>query len=161
MIYVLIGVLVVACDQAVKYLTRTMMRPGQSISVIGSFFRITYVKNSGAALGMLEGHRTILLIVPAVVIAAALLFIFLDRYAHPIVKLAVILIASGGVGNLIDRAAFGVVTDMFSFSIFPPVFNVADIAVTVGCALILVYVLFGEKLARVGVGTRKRKKNVR
>mgnify|MGYP002527880697 CR=1 FL=1 len=50
-------------------------------------------------------------------------------------SLAIIL--GGGIGNLIDRLMFGKVTDMISFSFFPPIFNVADIGVTVGCGLLL------------------------
>jgi signal peptidase II len=54
------------------------------------------------------------------------------------------MVLSGGIGNLIDRIIFGTVTDMLSFSIFPPVFNVADIFVTVGAALFVFAVLKGD-----------------
>jgi signal peptidase II len=63
--------------------------------------------------------------------------------------LSLVLIISGGVGNLIDRVTMGFVTDLFDFRIFP-VFNVADIAICTGCFFLVLYVLFfdgkeGEK----------------
>ena len=60
-------------------------------------------------------------------------------------KVSLTLIASGGAGNIIDRLLFGQVTDMISFSIFPPVFNVADIAVTCGCGLFVLSLLVDER----------------
>ncbi len=147
MLYIVVAVLVLAADQAVKFLTRANMTPGQSISVIGNFFRITYIQNRGAALGMFSGQSKLLMVLPLVVIAGVMIFIYLNKFTNPLVKYALTLISAGGAGNVVDRILFGQVTDMFSFSIFPPVFNVADIAVTLGCFLILVYVLFGEKIS--------------
>ena len=60
-------------------------------------------------------------------------------------KVALLCIIAGGIGNLIDRFLFGYVTDMISFSIFPPVFNIADISVVCGCGLLIIYVLFFMK----------------
>ena len=60
-------------------------------------------------------------------------------------KVALLCIIAGGIGNLIDRFLLGYVTDMLSFSIFPPVFNIADIAVCLGCGILIVYVLFFMK----------------
>ena len=50
------------------------------------------------------------------------------------------MVIAGGMGNLIDRIVFGFVTDMISLSFFPPVFNVADIAVTLGCVILIIYI---------------------
>ena len=60
-------------------------------------------------------------------------------------KVALLCIIAGGIGNLIDRFFLGYVTDMLSFSIFPPVFNIADIAVCLGCGILIIYVLFFMK----------------
>ena len=70
-----------------------------------------------------------------------LIFILKHRKSAKLLKFSLTLIASGGRGNCIDRMFMGYVTDMFDFSIFPPVFNIADIAVTLGCILVIVYVL--------------------
>ena len=146
MLYLIAAALVILCAQAVKAIVRASLIPGESIHVIGDFFRITYINNPGAALGLFSGSDRFLIVIPAVIVVLVMGFIYLHKYTHPLVKYALTLIAAGGVGNLIDRIVFGQVTDMFSFRIFPPVFNVADIAVTAGCAMIFVYVLFGERM---------------
>jgi len=58
------------------------------------------------------------------------------------------MIIAGGIGNLIDRMVFGWVTDMLDFSIFPPVFNVADIGVTLGCGMFVLYILMEERFQK-------------
>ncbi|MDD6154035.1 MAG: signal peptidase II [Eubacteriales bacterium] len=141
---------VIAVDQLVKIAVRANMMPGDTISVIGSFFKLAYVRNPGAAFGMFADNKAFLIGVPAAIMAAALIFILKSRYTNKLAKYALIMIIGGGFSNLIDRVIFGSVTDMFSFSIFPPVFNVADIAVCAGCALLVVYILFGEKITESG-----------
>jgi signal peptidase II len=147
MVYLLISAAVIVVDQIVKRLVRTSMIPGDSIRVIGDFFKIEYVRNSGVAFGMFAGKKGIIIVVPLIVLAVVLIFILTHKYTNKLVKYAIVLIASGGISNMIDRMTEGSVTDMFSFSFFPPVFNVADIAVTLGCALLIVYVLFGEQIS--------------
>lgn len=144
MIYVLIGTVVIVLDQLTKYLVRGM---GESdvINVIGDFLRIVHVENSGAAFGLFEGSRKFLLVFPAIVIAGAIYLISKDLGTNlkgKLTKISLALIASGGIGNMIDRFLTGHVTDMISFSIFPPVFNVADIAVTCGCGLLIFTLLY-------------------
>lgn len=144
MIYVLIGVIVIVLDQLTKYLVRGMA-DGEVIHVIGDFLRIVHVENSGAAFGMFAGNRRFLLIFPAILIAGAIYMISKDMGSGlkgKLFKISFALIASGGIGNMIDRFLCGHVTDMISFSIFPPVFNVADIAVTCGCGLMVFCLLF-------------------
>ncbi|MGN0709956.1 MAG: signal peptidase II [Anaerovoracaceae bacterium] len=156
MVYLIVSAAVIVIDQIVKRLVRSSMIPGDSIRVLGDFFRLEYVRNSGVAFGMFAGKKSVLVIVPLIIIAAALVFILTHKYTNKLVKYALVLIVSGGVSNMIDRIAEGSVTDMFSLSFFPPVFNVADIAVTLGCALLIVYVLFGEHLAaKAASGSRR------
>ena len=144
MVYFLIGIIVIALDQFTKHLVRGMGQD-EVIHVIGDFLRIVHVENSGAAFGMFAGSRRFLLIFPAIVIAGAIFLISRDMGSDlkgKLSKVSLALIASGGIGNMIDRFLFGHVTDMISFSIFPPVFNVADIAVTCGCALFAFSLIF-------------------
>ncbi len=146
MAYLLTAVVIIVLDQSVKFLVRANLAPGEFIDIIGSFFRITCSYNKGAALGLFSGKSVMLTVIPLVLIIVILLFVFLNRYTHPLVKYALTMIAAGGAGNMVDRIVYGQVTDMFSFSIFPPVFNVADIAVTSGAVILVVYILFGEKI---------------
>lgn len=146
--YWISAVAVIIADQLIKFWTRTSLLPGDSIDVIGSFFKITYVINKGAAFSTFSGHRLLLICVPVVVIAAAGVYLAVHGIDHWLMGISLTLIIAGGIGNGIDRVLFGQVTDMFSFSIFPPVFNLADAAVTIGCALLIVYVIFGDHLKK-------------
>ena len=143
MVYILISIAVIALDQATKMMIREVPLDAE-YRIIGDFLRIVHVENSGAAFGMFQGSTKLLLVLPAVIIAAAV-FVLLrypDKGRKSVAeKTALCLIVSGGIGNIIDRLMFGHVTDMISFSIFPPVFNVADIAVTVGCGLLMLSLL--------------------
>lgn len=135
-------IILVIIDQISKLVVRMNMYEGQSIQVIGKFFQITHIRNDGAAFSMLSGQRVFLIIVPIIAVGIALWYMIKHmKTDHFTLSLALSFIISGGIGNLIDRVAFGSVTDMFDFSIFPPVFNIADIAVCVGCGLLFLFVL--------------------
>ena len=133
-------------DQVSKILVRTNMAEGESIQIIGDFFQLHYIENRGAAFSMLQGQTALLIILPVIVSAFALWYLEKKRKtAHFTLPLAVSLIVAGGIGNLIDRVLFASVTDMISFSIFPPIFNIADIAVCVGAGFLVLNVLFFDK----------------
>ena len=139
MIYFIIATLIIALDQFTKYLIRDLPLEFE-YELIGKFLRIVHVENSGAAFGMFSGNTKFLLLVPIVVIVAAVVYIARQNGSgikDIMEKVALTMIAAGGIGNIIDRFLYGHVTDMISFSIFPPVFNVADIAVTCGCGLMI------------------------
>ncbi len=144
--YYLYGAVVIILDQITKLLVRTHMHTGESISVIGDFFRITYVKNTGAAFSMFSGERLLLVVVPILIVILAFWYFHNHKDEHWLFYTSWTMIIGGGLGNLIDRIVFGWVTDMLDFSIFPPVFNIADIGVTVGCGLFIYYTLAGERL---------------
>lgn len=146
--YYMAAALLIAVDQISKVIIRLNMNVGDSISVIGDFFRITYIRNDGAAFSILGGQTVVLVVIPLIGIGAALWYLHRHRGEHWTLYGSWMLIIAGGIGNLIDRIAFGEVTDMFDFSIFPPVFNVADIAVTCGCALFIIHVLAGDRLKK-------------
>ena len=84
--------------------------------------------------------------IPAIAIIAGLIYMYKNKNAHPLLHVSISFIVAGGAGNLIDRTFFGSVTDMFDFSIFPPIFNVADIFVVIGCGLLVIYIFMYEKL---------------
>ena len=141
MLYVLLIVAVIVLDRFVKIAVQTNMDPGQTIPVIDHIFHITYVQNTGAAFSMLEGHPTLLVVVPAVVIGIGIIFICVNaKNFNKIFLVSVSLICGGGLGNMTDRLTQGYVTDIFDFRIFP-VFNVADICVCVGCGLLILYMI--------------------
>ena len=150
MIYLITAAVAIIADQLVKYWVRAALEPGDVIRIIGDFFTITRLNNSGAALGVLSGQRIVLIVVPILVIAVCMWYLLRHKDEHWTCKLALTLIMAGGFGNLIDRALFGEVTDMFSLSIFPPIFNLADVCVTFGCVLLIVYILFLDRPEKKG-----------
>ena len=141
MIYLLLIVAVMVLDRVVKIAVTTNMEPGDTIPVIDHIFHITYVQNTGAAFSMLQGHPTLLIVFPAIVIGIGIIFVLvMSKAFNRIFLVSVSLICGGGLGNRTDRMAQGYVTDMFDFRIFP-VFNVADICVCVGCGLLMLYLI--------------------
>ncbi len=148
----LLTVAIVCADQAVKYAVRAFMAEGQSIEIIKGFFSLTYYRNDGAAFSSFRGQQVLLIAASVIAIFVALFFLWKERKGSLLLRLALALIIGGGAGNLIDRAIFAEVTDMLDFSIFPPIFNVADIAVVLGCGLFIIYIVFDEKIARKGHG---------
>lgn len=146
--YYLFVTAIIAFDQLSKLMVRKFMHVGETIAIAGDFFHLTYVRNSGAAFSMLSGERVILVLIPIIVVICALWYFNTHKEKHWIFYTAWAMIIAGGIGNLIDRIVFGWVTDMFDFSIFPPVFNIADISVTLGCALFIIYTLAEERLQK-------------
>lgn len=139
---------VIFADQIVKFLVRSAMEVGDSIPVIGNFFSVTYVTNTGGAMSSFEGNVFLLIAIPIAAVIFAVIYIEKHRDIQNILLISILLIIAGGVGNLIDRIAFGFVTDFLDFTSLPLwnwVFNIADIAICVGCFLLIIYVLFLDK----------------
>lgn len=130
-------------DQVVKAVERATMQPGTSIPLIKGVFHLTYVSNTGAAFSSFSGQTTMFLLAALIAFVAIYL---LWRYEKPTTALPVVgsaLLAAGAAGNLIDRVVFGHVTDIFDARIINfAVFNVADIGITVGAALFIVWIVF-------------------
>ncbi len=137
--------LIIGSDQLVKYLIRSNFKEGETLPVIQDVFHITYVRNWGAAFSMFQNQPLVTILIPVVfMVLCAVFLVYGKKKGFDRMEMtAVAMIFAGGTSNLIDRTVVGYVTDMFDFRVFP-VFNVADIAVTLGCALLFVYVLFFE-----------------
>lgn len=134
----LIAILVVVADQLTKWLVLNHLAEGQGIDIIPGIFSLTHIENRGAAFGVLEGNIALFVLLTAIIIGVVYYF-YKKQEKNLILTWAVGLIFGGAVGNLIDRLVKHSVTDMFNFHIWP-VFNIADIAVCVGCALLCVYI---------------------
>ncbi|MEG0391762.1 MAG: signal peptidase II [Anaerovoracaceae bacterium] len=142
MYYYLIILAAIVLDQLVKHFVVTNMNLNESIAIIDGFFNLTYIRNTGAAFSIFEGQQLLLIAVPGIVMLAGL--IYLGRHGKNRPKLllfSIALIIGGGIGNLYDRIAAGYVVDFLDFGRFP-IFNLADIFVCVGCALLCFFVIF-------------------
>lgn len=142
---ILLVIAIVACDQLSKYAIRSLFNVNESVRVFGDFFELRYIQNDGAAFSSFAGKQAFLIAVSIIAIIGAAFFLRKMKSEGAMFKVALLCIIAGGIGNLIDRLLLGYVTDMLSFSIFPPVFNIADIAVCLGCGILIVYVLFFMK----------------
>ena len=135
----LVAAVTVAVDQIVKALVRDSIERGDAVDLILGI-KLVNVRNSGIAFGMFSGGGTVLVIFALAALTALLVFFFTHR-DRPLVWLPTGLLIGGAVGNLIDRAREGAVTDFVDVSIWPA-FNLADTAITIG-VLALLYVLEG------------------
>ncbi len=141
---ILIAAILVA-DQITKYLIQLYLSPvGTSLPLIQGVFHLTNVHNSGAAWGMMQGFRW--LFIPMTLIVCGIIVFILVKYHKRVTvfsRITLSLLFVGAIGNLIDRALLGYVRDFFDFCLINfPVFNVADSAMTIGCALLIIDALF-------------------
>ncbi len=143
-----IGAAIVGVDQVTKAVVRAELAPlGRSVPVIGDVLQLTFVRNLGASFGMMPGYRPLFIAVSACVLIAIAAFVLRRRPERPWVVVALGLVAGGALGNLIDRVAFGWVTDFIRIPFDFPVFNVADSSVVVGVAMLIWWLLFGPASA--------------
>lgn len=131
-----IGIFVFFIDQLVKHFVLISMYFGESIPVIPGIFHITFVLNPGAAFGMLEHQRWIFVAVAILVVALVLLFYRKLQQESLITRMGAGLLLGGAIGNLVDRIQSGLVVDFLDFRVWP-VFNIADIAICGGAAMII------------------------
>ena len=138
-------------DQATKHVVMRRLVVHEQISVIPGFFSLRYVRNTGAAWGMLQGSNTLLV---GASILMLLVIVFCRKYflSNSVVsRVAMGLMLGGIVGNLVDRLRLGFVVDFFDFywktSHFPA-FNLADSAICVGVGLYILQQLRAARRAR-------------
>ena len=137
------GLLII--DQITKFAVRSRMEIGETLPVCRGVLDFTYVQNRGAAFSLFQNSQLITVILPIITKIVGILFLLhLRKKKERLAEFGVLLIMSGGIGNLIDRTVLGFVTDMISVGSFP-VFNVADICVTVGCAVLILWVIIGDR----------------
>ena len=146
MIYLILTVFFILADILSKYIVTAKMSVGQSIPLWENVFHLTYVRNTGAAFSLLSGQRIFLIALPILVVLVIIVYILVKKPQNKILLLSFALIISGGIGNLIDRIRFGYVIDFLDFRLINfPVFNVADIWVTLGAALFICLLLFSKE----------------
>ena len=140
MFYAILAAALVVLDQIVKYLVRANIELGGSVPFIPFLLDLTYVQNTGAAFSILRSHTWLLTLTSAVVVLAMCALIWKGFFKNTLGMWSASLVLAGGMGNLIDRAVFGFVTDMFETTFMNfAVFNVADCCITVGVPLLFLY----------------------
>ena len=132
-------------DQIVKYLAVLHLKGQAAIPIIKNVFELQYLENQGAAFGIMQGKKILLVIV-------VILYhnIPLTKRFTPI-RIVAVLIVAGAIGNMIDRVVHQYVIDFFYFKLINfPIFNVADIYVVVACILFILLMLFYYKEEELG-----------
>jgi signal peptidase II len=135
---------VVVLDQAAKEVVRSGVELGERHDLVLGI-KLVNVRNTGIAFGLLADGGALLVVGTAVALLA-LVFFFVTHTGRPLVWLPTGLLLGGAIGNLIDRALDGSVTDFVKLPHFPA-FNVADTAITIG-VIALIYVLEGPPRRR-------------
>ncbi len=154
-ILALISAVVIVADQATKIYIDSRFALYESVTVVENFFNITHVRNPGAAFGFLSDHA---LRLPFFIAVAALASIGIVWYMsrlredQRLMHVSLSLVLAGAVGNLIDRIRLGEVIDFLDvhwYNLYHwPAFNVADAAITVGVALLLIATWREERQAK-------------
>jgi signal peptidase II len=153
--YIIILVLLnVGCDQITKEVVRKNVTSRDYIEVFNDNLILTNVENTGAMLGFGANFppfvKIILLqLLPVLVLLVLFYRILTKKTIHTWLVIAFTFVIGGGIGNLIDRIAYGSVTDFFQIRLGmfnTGIFNMADVAVTTGVLLILFLSLFGKKM---------------
>ena len=139
-----LAVVVIALDQLTKVILRETLELGER-EWLAQFFAFSHVANDGGAFGLFGGANTVLAVSAVVAIGVVAIYYFFPPLDHWLVRSGLALILGGAVGNLLDRIYQGHVTDFIDFIHFPA-FNVADAAINVGVAAIVIAILFGDNL---------------
>lgn len=138
-------IVLVLLDQITKWQALTKLKPIKNIVVIKGFLDFTFVENRGAAFGILSGRRVFFILL-TVVVAIGIIYSFYKlpkTKEYNWLKCGLVLVLSGAVGNVIDRAVRGYVVDFLEVTFIKwPVFNLADIYVVIGACFILFLSLF-------------------
>ncbi|MCX7695965.1 MAG: signal peptidase II [Caloramator sp.] len=142
-------VLLVLLDQFSKYLAKKHLILKQPINLIEGYLNLIYVENRGAAFGMFRDKKIILVGFTSIVVIGLIYYLFKNKGKDKIIDFCLTLVIAGAIGNLIDRIYLNYVVDFIHFyikNIFDwPVFNFADIYVSVGAVLLSVKLIFFDK----------------
>ena len=161
--YIVLFLFFLALDQISKIAIRNLFAKTDvnSISVLGNFFRLTFVENHGAVFGIdpkLGNLTNIILLLLHIIAITVIIYLFIKN-KHSLPRFSFTLILSGAFGNLIDRIFFGKVTDFLDVDFLNLtigkwqidrwyVFNIADSCIVVGVILLIIYYLFVENSAK-------------
>lgn len=150
-LYYIFALLIIGIDQYTKYVTVANIKLYEVVEVFPNILSWMYLRNTGAAWSILEGQMWFFYIVTVIVVVVVVYY--LQKYGHQskLLSLSLSFILAGSIGNVIDRVRFGYVVDMIRLEFIDfPIFNVADIALSVGVALMILYVFLDEQEKKEG-----------
>lgn len=139
---VILCAFLIGADQIIKLLVIQYLKPIQYIDVIEGVLRFRYVENSGAIFGSFATHTLVLTIFSIILLGVTIFFLVTNKQKSKIINFCLLLMISGGIGNIIDRIRLHYVVDFIEplFVDFA-VFNFADCLVTVGAFTLIIYLI--------------------
>lgn len=141
-------ILLIWLDQFTKSLAVLHLKDKPAYTIIDGVFELNYLENRGAAFGMLQNQKGFFILISSIVLIAIcyILIKMPEDKKYDIMHILLVLIASGAIGNMIDRIRLEYVVDFFYFVLINfPIFNMADIYVSVACVLLAIVMLFVYK----------------
>ena len=143
MYWILLIIGLIGLDQWTKWYFFINKESFDKVEIIKDFFYLTYLENRGAAFGILQNFRWFFII--STLVALVLMIKFFLKHNNKLSRLALSFLIAGALGNFIDRLFRGYVVDFLDFYPFGydfPIFNVADICVNIGVALLFIFIIF-------------------
>ncbi len=125
-------------DRISKFLVTEALSPGQSVAVLGGPVQLTYVRNTGAAFGILADRTSFFIVITLLLVGAILWFYHCSSLRRLLNDIGAGLVVGGALGNLTDRLLWGFVVDFVDLRVWP-VFNVADAAIVLGGVVLIVH----------------------
>ncbi len=138
---ILIAVLT-GIDQLIKLLVVTYVKPVEVIDLIPNLLQLRYLENTGAVFGSFEGAAMFFALLTPIACAVIIFFMYKFKNHNFFTRFASICVVAGGLGNFVDRVAFGYVIDYIYVMFFPYVFNFADMMVVGGVISFIIYIIF-------------------
>lgn len=154
LIYLLLIAILVILDQITKVVVMNTMKLHQQITLIPELFGLRYVRNRGAAWSMLEGRMIFFYLVTIVAVGFFFYLLIKEGNIHTkkLYTYSMILIIAGALGNFIDRLIYQAVTDFLEFLFIDfPIFNLADIFLTLGTIGFAIAILFSKDVEKTNV----------
>ena len=132
----------IGADQIIKLLVVEYLKPILFIDIIDGVLRFQYVENTGAIFGSFSSHTVVLTIVSIILLTVVIFIIATKKTKSRVIDFFLLLMVSGGIGNIIDRIRLGYVVDFIEplFVDFA-VFNFADCLITVGAFSLMIYLI--------------------
>lgn len=145
MLYI-IFIIIVAVDQITKYYAVEKLMGQDSFTIIGEFLQFNYTENFGAAFGILQNKQYFFIIITVVIVIGIIIFMkFNKNILSKMMKISLVMILAGAIGNFIDRIRLGYVVDFIDvkFGNFYdyPIFNIADSSIVVATFIIMYLIL--------------------
>ncbi|MGM0212766.1 signal peptidase II [Enterococcus sp. AZ109] len=145
-VYLILSAVVIGADQWFKFWIVGNFNLGDMQELIPNVLSLTYIHNTGGAFSLFEGQRVFFIIITIAAVVGGVYYLNKHLHESKWLTFGLSLFLAGAVGNFIDRLRLGYVVDMIQLDFINfPIFNIADMALVVGVAMIFIYILLDER----------------